>query len=242
MQLVKQSHYVEDWGADTEPLVASYVLGKIERAGRTCYKSSEGSWEDTKAFVAKIIRSGHHSVLEHHNITVRFITNRGILAELTRHRLASYSVESTRYCNYGSDHVKFIIPPWCEHVYPGIWTAELGFGPEWEFKPEVKYDYFNKGGYTDMEIEWMWAMVQSEERYKSLIKAGLSPQFARGVLPIDLKTEIVMTANLREWRHVFSLRCSNKAHPQIRALMLPLLAECQEVIPVVFDDLQFKEE
>jgi thymidylate synthase (FAD) len=179
------------------------ILKKIEAAGRTCYKSEDKITDESAAvFVRGIIKSGHHSVIEHHNITVRIVTDRGVTHEIVRHRLASYSQESTRYCNYGAIDIKFIAP--------------------------VDFE-LNEGDLSLLAI--------IEEHYKRCIVGGRSPQQARYFLPNGLKTEIVMTANIREWRHFFTLRASPKAHPQMRALAWDMLKGFRIAIPVLFDDV-----
>jgi thymidylate synthase (FAD) len=187
------------------------LLSLLERAGRTCYKSedkiSEGSARD---FVGRIVRSGHESVIEHVSCTVRFICDRGVTHELVRHRLASYSQESTRYANYSQERFGNEITV----IKPCFW--EQG-SPEYE--------------------SWLEAMQAAEKQYMQLINMGARAQEARSVLPNSLKTEIVMTCNLREWRHVFKLRCSKPAHPQIREITLPLLEEMQQRVPELYDDL-----
>ncbi|MFW5971382.1 MAG: FAD-dependent thymidylate synthase [Desulfovermiculus sp.] len=187
------------------------ILRLLELAGRTCYKSEDKITDDSAAgFVGRIVRSGHESVIEHANITVRFIIDRGVSHELVRHRLAAYSQESTRYANYSQER----------------------FGREITV---IKPCFWDQGS---LEYElWEKAMHQAEEAYMQLLDQGASPQQARAVLPNSLKTEVVMTANLREWRHVFRLRCQKAAHPQIREVMLGLLADLQNRIPVLFDDL-----
>lgn len=184
-------------------------LQLIESAGRTCYKSEEKiSADSAEKFIRSIIKRGHESVIEHAWASVRFITNRGVTHELVRHRLASFSQESTRYVRYDGK-MQFILPVWWE---------------QWS--------------YTEQE-DWKNAMEQSESAYCRLIKAGSRPEQAREVLPNSLKTEIVMTANVREWRHVFKLRCAPASHPQIRALMLDCLAGFKQEFPILFDDLSF---
>ncbi len=196
------------------------ILGKIEKAGRICYKS-ESKITDSSAnrFIADIISRGHESVIEHENLSVKFVCDRGVSHELVRHRLASYSQESTRYCNYKSG-VSFIIPPWIE-INPG----------EYSLKDIESLDL--KQG----EFGWLQTMLSLEGKYLSLLKSGWSPQMARSVLPNSLKTEIVMTTNLREWRHVFKLRTSKAAHPQMQEIMLPLLQEFKKTIPAIFNDI-----
>lgn len=187
------------------------ILKKIELCGRVCYKSEDKITDEScKTFVQNLIRRGHESVLEHVSFSVRFTCDRGVSHELVRHRLASYSQESTRYCNYGNAGEICCIKP--QGLERG--TFEYTF--------------------------WRDACKDAEEYYMTLLKRGCSPQQARSVLPNALKTEIVMTANLREWRTVLKLRTSPAAHPDMRALMLPLLEELHEKIPFVFDDILVK--
>ena len=184
------------------------ILKKLEAAGRTCYKSEDKMTEDSAAnFVRNLIKRGHESVLEHVSITVRIITDRGISHEIVRHRLASYSQESTRYCNYKDKEIEFVLP--------------------YDIDPETKiFDY------------WKLSCQASETDYKVLIAKGVAPQTARSVLPNCLKTALVMTCNLREWRHFFKMRCAPGAHPDMKYLATIMLHEFQEKIPVVFDDIE----
>lgn len=186
------------------------VLRRIETCGRVCYKS-EGKITDGSAeqFVRNLIKRGHESVLEHVSITVKFICDRGVSHEIVRHRLASYSQESTRYCNYSKD----------------------GFGGEITV---IKPLYLEEG--TRSFDCWRGACETAESAYFSLLELGCSPQEARAVLPNSLKTEVVMTANLREWRHFFKLRTAPAAHPQMREVACMALEELRSMIPVVFDD------
>lgn len=183
----------------------------IELAGRTCYKSEDKITEKSAdEFIERIKNFKHESVLEHGSITVRFIVDRGISHELVRHRLASFSQESTRYCNYGKD--KFgneitVIDP----------------------RPHI----------SDAEFQiWKASCENAQDYYFTLLKGhGTSPQMARSVLPNSLKTEVVMTANPREWRHVFKVRAHRDAHPQMVEVMKPLLAEFQQRWPALFGDV-----
>jgi thymidylate synthase (FAD) len=182
----------------------------VELAGRTCYKSEDRIMEDSaNEFIAKIKNFKHESVLEHGSITVRFVVDRGVSHELVRHRLASFSQESTRYCNYGKD--KF---------GNEITVIEPCFWPEYS----NKYQY------------WKQACEKVELHYFELLKWGATPQEARSVLPNSLKTEVVMTANPREWRHVFKVRCHRDAHPQMREVMIPLQQEFASRWPALFGD------
>lgn len=193
------------------PLDGDAVLRHIELCGRVCYKSEGLMTEDSaERFVRGIIKRGHEAVLEHVSFSVRFIVDRGVSHEIVRHRLASYCQESTRYCNYVNDK----------------------FGSE----ITVIKPYYLEEGSVAFE-EWKTACRRAEETYTRLIQAGYSPQEARAVLPNSLKTELIMTANLREWRHFFRLRTASAAHPQMREVTVPLLREVQRRIPVVFEDI-----
>jgi len=230
MKIIKPSHeilFMPDGNA---------ILKLIECAGRTCYKSEDRITEDSaKKFVAGIIKSGHHSVIEHVNITVRFVCDRGISHELVRHRLASYSQESSRYCDYSGDkfgkEITVIKPLWYSDNLKGQWT-NLSNPPDNDENNRMG-DYEKL---TDTEKLWLAAVRASEFYYFTLLEHGERPEQARSALPNSLKTEIVMTANLREWKHVFRMRCQKAAHPQIREIMLPLLKELHDKIPVVFDE------
>ncbi len=197
MKIVEQSYEIET------PLdhIAG-MLKRIEKAGRTCYKSEEKITTDSsEEFVKMIIRRGHESVLEHESITVRIICDRGVSHEIVRHRLAAYSQESTRYCNYGGKDIQIVHPK-------GLTEAQI------------------------MQRTDLYWHVQAV--YDSEIMNGVSPQIARGVLPTSLKTEIVVTYDLREWRHFFKLRCAAAAHPQMREIAIPIHAEFAKLLPPVF--------
>lgn len=206
MKIINASYSIET------PIEGKQILKRIEKAGRTCYKSENRITEESaKAFVRKLIERGHESVLEHESITVRFVCDRGVSHEIVRHRIASFSQESTRYCNYSGNRfgnqITFIKPCFLEE---------------------------GTGGYK----LWKQAMFVAEKEYFELLNWGCTPQEARSVLPNSTKTEVVMTANLREWRHFLKLRTAKAAHPQMRELTVPLLHELQRQIPVVFDDIQ----
>lgn len=200
---------------EIEPINPEEMIIKIEKAGRTCYKSeSEFNYDTASKFIRMLIKRGHESVLEHEKITVRIVCDRGVSHELIRHRIASYSQESTRYCNYSGDK----------------------FGNELTF---IKPCFWSE----DMVALTKWKSIMStvEQEYMSFIKAGITPEQARTILPNSLATEIVVTMNLREWRHFFRLRTAKTAHPQVRELMIPLLKELQSKIPIIFDDIDIKE-
>jgi len=184
------------------------ALQFLERVGRLAWKSEEKATADSAPrFVQMLMDKGHESVLEHLSVSVRFIVDRGISHEIVRHRIASFTQESTRYCDYAkAGSVEFIFPP--------FWDDD-----------SLKYG------------DWLHAMAIVEQAYNSLREAGATPQEARSVLPNSLKTELVMTANLREWRHFFKLRTAKAAHPQMREVTIPLLTEFQRRFPVVFSDI-----
>lgn len=191
------------------------ILKKLERFGRTCYKSEENITEDSaRNFIKRIIERNHESVLEHEKISVRIICDRGVTHEIVRHRIGSYSQESTRYCNYTKDKFSNEITV----ISPTFFTN------------------------TDKYNVWKKAMEDAEKHYFTLIDMGASPQEARTVLPNSLKTEIIVTYNLREWRHFLQLRSSNQAHPQMREVATKILSEFKKIIPVVFDDIEVKNE
>ena len=197
------------------------VLKKIERVARTCYKSEdyikEGSAE---RLVKSLIDRGHEAMLEHYSFSIKFICDRGVSHEIVRHRVASFAQESTRYCNYSKDKFGKELT----FIYPRFWDRYIGLKEE----PNALNLYEN----------WHTAMENAEKAYFTLLEKGATPQEARSVLPNSIKTEVVMTANLREWRHFFKLRTAPAAHPQMRELTIPLLKELKEKIPVMFDDIE----
>lgn len=208
---------IKPWAKIEDEFDGMEMLKRIERAGRTCYKSEGKITADSApAFVKKILGMGHESVIEHEKVTARIVCDRGVTHEIVRQRLASYSQESTRYCDYHKQGEIQVIDPCFWH-------------PNGKDLPTEKQQ-------ACLHI-WADAMVHAERAYNALRDAGASPQEARSVLPNSLKTEIVWTANLREWRLIFKLRTSKKAHPQMREVMIPMLAEFKSRIPVVFDDI-----
>ena len=188
------------------------ILKKIERIGRVCYKSENNITEEScERFIHNILKRGHESVIEHVSISVRVICDRGVTHEIVRHRMASYSQESTRYCNYCNEK----------------------FGEELTF---IKPCYWDEN--CEQYMHWKKCMASIEETYNALIKSGATPQEARSILPNSLKTEIVMTMNLREWRHFFKLRCAKAAHPQMREVAYLILDTFKKEVPVIFDDIE----
>lgn len=188
------------------------ILKKIERIGRVCYKSENNITEEScERFIHNLLKRGHESVIEHASVSVRVICDRGVTHEIVRHRVASYSQESTRYCNYCNEK----------------------FGEELTF---IKPCYWEEN--CEQYMHWKKCMASIEETYNALIKSGATPQEARSILPNSLKTEIVITMNLREWRHFFKLRCAKAAHPQMREVAYLILDVFKKEIPIVFDDIE----
>lgn len=195
---------------DNDEYVKNMLL-TIENAGRTCYKSNQKDFESTKKFIASLIKSGHESVIEHQSIIVRVICSRSCSHQIVRHRLASYSQESQRYCNYNKDkfdnEIKFIKPDFISDITPSKYI-------------------------------WIKSIMNAEHNYFELLKEGCKPEQARTVLPNSTATEIVMTLNIRGWRHFFKERVLNiHAEYEIRELFGRVLKEFQNKIPILFDDL-----
>lgn len=190
------------------------ILKHIERCARVCYKSEDRITDGSaEKMVAALIRSGHEAMLEHYSFTVKFICDRGISNELVRHRIASFAQESSRYCCYAKD--KF--------------GKELTFINPCFWEPD-----------SDNYARWFHEMDEAEKTYLAMIEDGATPEQARDILPMSIKTEIVMTANLREWRHFLKLRAegvTGKPHPQMLEITIPFLKEIKQKIPVVFDDI-----
>lgn len=195
------------------------MLQKIERIGRVCYKSEDKITEGSaETFIRSLIVRGHESVIEHQSITVIVTCDRGVTHEIVRHRIASYSQESTRYCNYADgkfgNQISVIDP--CS-------------GFEWDLNTEE--------GMNKWKI-WNKAMDAAEWSYRQMLKYGATPQEARTVLPNSLKADLVMTMDLREWRHFIRLRDSKAAHPQMREVAHMIAKEFAERYPVFFEDLE----
>jgi len=185
---------------------AEVIFKNIETYGRTCYKSEHRITKDSAInFIKSILKRGHLSVIEHEKITARVICDRGVTHEIVRHRLGSYSQESTRYVNYAGKPMQFIMP------------CFLTFG-------EVNY------------VKWYEGMKITANIYEDMIHCGMTPQEARSILPNSLKTEIVITYNLREWKHFFKMRCDKAAHPQMRQVANMLLELIYNYLPVIFEE------
>lgn len=197
---------VEPFARLESDITGQAIIEKIARAARTSHKSAGKGYAEDCALVAKLIGWGHTSVLEHVSLSATIRTDRAIANELTRHRLASFTQESTRYVRY-EDGIEVIRP----HELP------------WD---------------SSSEFKWKSLCETAEETYKFMLLSGIEPETARSVLPLCTATTLCMTANLREWRHIFRLRCDEAAHPDIRRLCADLLRQARELVPVVFDGLE----
>ena len=216
MQIISAGYEIMD------PLNGADILEKIEKVARVCYKSEDKIKEGSaEKIVRALVKSNHLAMLEHFSFSVKFIVDRGVSHEIVRHRVASFAQESTRYCNYGSrgGEITVIEPCYLKADGAQVYTGSL----------------------SDRYGAWVSSCAEAEKCYLQMLEAGATPQEARAVLPTSLKTELVMTANLREWRHFFSLRAcgsTGKPHPQILEVAVALLNELKGRIPVVFDDLE----
>ena len=197
---------------EVESFDGKRIMRNIERACRTCYRSEGAITEDSyKKLLTNCISRNHESVLEHEKITVRLACDVGVYKDLTRHRIASFSIESTRYCNYSKDK----------------------FGNQLKVIQPI---YF--GSNKKAEI-WSDCMNYIENCYNEMAALDAKPDELRMMLPHSTAAEVTMTANIREWRHIFSLRAQKAAHPAVRQLMIPLLLYFKEQMPELFADIEY---
>jgi len=209
MKIINPVVYVENYDAKK-------IMKRIERACRTCYRSEDTISEDSyKSLIKNCITRHHESVLEHEKITIRCIGDIGTYKDLTRHRFASFSVESTRYCNYAKgkfdNQIKVIKPCNIEEN-------------------------------TELYHLWKKGIEDVEKVYMQMSDLGGKPDQLRMLLPHSTAAEYTMTANIREWRHILNLRCSKMAHPAIRQLLIPLLLKFKEDMPELFDSIPYDED
>ena len=191
-------------------------MKNIERACRTCYRSEDKITEDSyKKLITNCINRGHESVMEHEKITVRMVCDIGVYKDLTRHRFGSFSIESTRYCSYNKD----------------------------KFGNQIKViEPVNIPENTDMYKLWEETMQSIENNYMKMAQCGATPDQLRMILPHSTAAEVTMTCNIREWRHILSLRCSKMAHPSIRQILIPLLLYFKQEMPYLFNDIPYDTE
>jgi thymidylate synthase (FAD) len=209
MKVIQQSYEIL-----TDLSDSMKFLKDIERAGRTCYKSENNITDDSCIKFCKMLcERGHEAMIEHSQLSVKFIVNRAIANEIVRHRLFSFAQESTRYVNYSKD--KF--------------GSEIKVIEPEDLLPRVSADY---------NIWWM-SCKNAEEAYMAMLSNNVKPEIARDVLPLSTATEIVVTGNIREWRHFFRLRCDNRAHSQMISISRKLLDDLKSKIPILFDDITY---
>lgn len=226
------------------------ALQLIEKAGRTCYKSEDKITDDSAEKFCKMIQTRNHmSVLEHASATFRIICDRGVSHELVRHRIAAYSQESTRYCDYSPNKkgIQFILPAWAPEdilgEYEVLRTADDSKVAAINLRDDQQYiqKYWTKDSdnklspFDTPEAQLLMFLANAELYYNQLVKLGQTPQQARAVLPNCLKTEIVMTANFREWLHFLELRTSSAAHPDMRIIANMIKDKLVEKYPAIFD-------
>lgn len=207
--------FVKPW-IEVEKINGKQIMKNLELAAKQCYRSQDNIKEESyDKFLRGCISRGHESVIEHEKITIRMCCDIGVYKDLTRHRLASFSIESTRYCNYSKDkfdnNITFVYP--C-NIEEG--TPEYGL--------------------------WQNAMVEIEQNYNAMAEIGCKPDQLRLLLPHSTAAEVVMTANIREWRHILKLRADSHAHPAIQQLMIPLLLYFKQEMPALFDDIEYNQD
>jgi thymidylate synthase (FAD) len=190
------------------------ALRYIEWCGRISHRSEDAQTGDSyKRFIQSVvIDHGDWSIVEHVSASVDFLVDRGITHELVRHRLCAFTQESTRFVNY-------------EKKMPPSFIIPEGVTYEEEDAIRIRQD-------------WTLAIQQAEMSYRNLLVVGCSPQIARSVFPNALASRIVVTTNLRNWRHILIMRTTKEAHPQMREVMIPLLEQFQMTVPILFDDIE----
>ena len=205
---------VEPW-IKVEKIDGKKIMKRIERACRTCYRSEGKITEDSyKNLINNCLTRGHESVLEHEKVTVRIYSDVGSYKDLTRHRFASFSVESTRYCSYDKDK----------------YGNEIAFMNPVYIEKKERYEI------------WKKTMQEIENSYIEMKKLGATTDMCRELLPHSTAGEYTMTANIREWKHILSLRTTKHVHPSIRQVLIPLLKYFKEEMPEIFGDVEYDED
>ena len=201
---------------EIEKVDYNQVMKNLERACRTCYRSEDKITEESyKTLLKNCINRGHESILEHEKITIRMTCDIGVYKDLTRHRHASFSIESTRYCNYGKD----------------------------KFDNQIKFiEPVNMEKNTELYKEWEKSCEEIEKRYIKMATLGATPDQMRMILPHSTAAVVTMTANIREWKHILSLRCTKHAHPAVEQVMIPLLVHLQNNMPEIFENIEYDTE
>lgn len=220
-----------------EPELLAGALKRIEYAARVSHRSEENAGDSPEKFIrAVVLGHGDWSVTEHVSASVEFLVDRGITHEIVRHRIASYTQESTRFVNYAKK-----MPP--SFVYPIVGVecpaclSEINDGPCYRYGADAAWIHELDGRVCTYDSEWLWAIQTVEEKYRQLLAKGWRPQEARSVFPNALSSKIIVTFNLRQWRQFFLMRTSVEAHPQMRQVTIPLLAEFKCLVPVLYEDI-----
>ena len=240
MKIIDPLIMVEDYNSQK-------ILKNIERACRTCYRSENLITEDSyKKLLKNCINRGHESILEHEKITVRMICDIGVYKDLTRHRFASFSIESTRYCNYEKDkfnnEIKFIKPIFWkgdEELFNADINSVFMFSTGDGKEITNNIDYIQNHKDVNKTYIWYMTMKQIEQSYMEMSKLGCTPDEMRMILPHSTAAEVTMTCNIREWKHVLDLRTKKMAHPAIRQILIPLLLKFKQDMPEIFDDIEY---
>lgn len=210
------------------------ILRHLEQCGRICYKSEDKITNDScYRFIKMLLSRGHESVIEHYSFTVKFVCSRSLSHQLVRHRLCSFSEQSQRYCNFETKvEMGIILPYWLDD----------------NDKRKIKNKSFSSTLQVPNNISlkcqhWLDSVIESIVSYGILIRnnSEMTPQQVRSILPNAAKTEIVCTANLRQWRHILKLRTSKGADPEIKELMIPLLNKLKEKLPTIFGDIEVEQ-
>jgi thymidylate synthase (FAD) len=217
-----------EW-TDLSCITFDLITKHIEECGRTCYKSEQYmDYYSANKFVKRICRNNHESVLEHATLTSRIICSRACSHQLVRHRIAAYSQESMRYCNYGKKGLQVICPP-SIGLPRGIYVCDLRDG---------KFCYSDGYELIGEQADWLFAIGVAYSEYLSELDRGIKPEDARFILPNATKTEVMTTMNLRMWRHVIRERAINpKAQWEIRSIFSDIHKHLKARLPAVFGDL-----
>jgi thymidylate synthase (FAD) len=229
-----------------EPELLAGALTRVEYAARVSHRSEEETSANTEKFIrAVVLQHGDWSVVEHVSVSVEFLVDRGITHEIVRHRIASYTQESTRFVNYVKKMPPSFIYPkpdvYCETCADTCdnhaWFRDKYGNAIYEHRVAVGTENGGTQYRCAYDGDWLQGIYEAESAYKRLLKKGWRPQEARSVFPNALSSKIIVTMNLRTWRHFFLMRTSKEAHPQMRQVTIPLLNEFQRIVPVLYEDI-----
>lgn len=209
MKIIKPKVIVEKYDSKK-------IMKNLEKACRTCYRSESYITDESyKQLLINCINRGHESILEHEKISIRMICDIGVYKDLTRHRHSSFSIESTRYCNYSKD----------------------------KFENEIKFiEPCNIEKDSDLYLYWKHTMERIEMNYIHMANKNATPDQMRMILPHSTGAELVMTANIREWKHILTLRTTKFVHPSVQQVMIPLLLHFKETMPEIFNGIEYNKD